>query len=499
MTILSAVSRRAVTRTAALVALCAGCALSATARAQNAKRNGEEASQRAIEAFAAGDFATARDQLHAALKNDPANPALLYNLACVHAQLGETDQAQERLLDAISAGFVDFFQLERDDSLAPIRKTTTYQAIIAGWRRLLDARNDAELAAMRRHYGGRYRYEKDEALRLSFVSAFDPTTFEETRSEMRVIAAWAKKTLFTDVSTSQAQDDDRPDPWTLVLLPTPEDFVLAVGAPDIGGWYDHDRRRLIAQDLGPSLRHEFLHVLHWRHMTRLGQRHPEWIMEGLGSLVEDITIDGASGLTPALSQRTNIAIRLAKAHRLMPIQRFASMEHKRFVTVRPLAHYAQARSLMLFLNERDLLGAWYARYVQSFADDPTGVKALEDVLGKPAAAIDREFRAWLIALPEVAQEIRPGMASLGVELSLGRGDGPRVARMKPGSPVRKAGLRLGDVVVAIDGVTTRTMDDVVRFLGDHKVGDMVTARIRRGRRFLSVTLTLAAQPPDAGG
>lgn len=476
-----------------VVVMAATAAIFGLAPGAQAQTDADALARQAIAALQAGEFSIAKTRLEAALKVDPANYVLLYNLAVAEAQLGETAQAEKRLVEAIGAGFVDFFQLERDPDLTPIRQGEIFQGVLAGWPRLLDARIDAEVDALRRRYGGRYLYDRDADLRLAYVSAFDPKTFEAVKVELRAIAHWTRRTLFPDLPLTAGVE--RPDPWTLVLLPTPEDFIRLVPAADIGGWYDHDARRLIAQDLGPSLRHEFLHVLHWREMTRTGQRHPEWIMEGLGALVEDVNIDSAGGVVPVPSARTNIAKRLAKVNRLPSIAHLASMERRRFVSNRPLANYAEARAVMLFLFERGALADWWARYEQTYSKDPSGLTALEQTLGMPTASIDKALRAWLLDLPEVAEEIKAGMASLGVELSLGRGDGPRVAKYLPGGRARDAGLRLGDVIVAIDGASTRTIDDAHRLLGERQAGEEVEVRLRRGRLWLTLRVPLVAARP----
>ncbi|NIM60902.1 MAG: hypothetical protein GTO30_04390, partial [Acidobacteria bacterium] len=51
-----------------------------------------------------------------------------------------------------------------------------------------------------------------------------------------------------------------------------------------GGIYEHERRRLIARDIGASLRHELTHAYHYADMDRLGQRHPLWVQEGIATL-----------------------------------------------------------------------------------------------------------------------------------------------------------------------------------------------------------------------
>jgi C-terminal processing protease CtpA/Prc len=231
-------------------------------------------------------------------------------------------------------------------------------------------------------------------------------------------------------------------------------------------------------------------------MARVGQTHPIWLQEGLACLLEDVDVGSDGTLTIRPSWRTNIAKRLAKMGGLTPWERLFTMDHKEFVERRPRAAYAQARAVVMFLQEQGKLVEWYRAYVAGFDEDPTGIKAMETVFAEPSAQVQREYRKWLIDLEEVADVDRPG-PSLGVALSQGRGDGPvvdEIVAMNPGGIGGETGNRLRhrDVIVAIDGRTVRTLDDLTRVLGDYEVGDDVVVRVRRGRTSRDVPVTLVA-------
>ena len=78
--------------------------------------------------------------------------------------------------------------------------------------------------------------------------------------------------------------------------------ILALGfdRPEVRGMYLHPARRLVSRDAGQSLQHEFVHLMHFAHMERTGQRHPIWVQEGLASLYEDYTLraDGSVEFHP---------------------------------------------------------------------------------------------------------------------------------------------------------------------------------------------------------
>ncbi|MBL0926271.1 MAG: serine protease [Phycisphaerales bacterium] len=455
-----------------------------------AKEDGQERSlqQRFVRQFDRKDYAGALDTLTMLRELRPRDPLVIYNIACARSMLGRSDEAAETLLDAISAGFADFHHLERDDHLAGIRGHPTFAAIMKGWRELLDARGQADLSSMREGLGEGYRLERDEALRLNFASAFDAAAFDRAKAEIRRTASWASP-MFAEPPAAA----DRPPPWVSVVLPTPGDFLRLIRLENVGGIYDKDRRRLISRDIGPSLRHEFVHVLHWRHMERLGQTHPRWIQEGVASLVEDIDADGDAGLTLRPSWRTNIAKRLERSGRLPRWDEFFRQDDRRFVSDRPQAGYAVARAVFLFLAERGKLVAWYRAYTEGFAADPSGLRAVESAFGRPPRDVEREFRAWLRDLEEVSEVGRPDAVGLGVTLGPGSGDGPVVEQSVP--PVGAGGrplspLRRGDVVQEVGGRPVATLDDLYRLLGDHEPGEELAVRVRRGGRTVELRVRL---------
>jgi len=443
------------------------------------------------------DYPSAVALYEAIVRTDPTDKFAVYNLACARAMAGQIDAAAETFLDSLSLGIVDMFHVERDEHLAPIRGDSRYKAVIANWRKLLDARFDAEIKAMEKAFGPEYTFRRDDERRLGFAAAVDQRDVDAVMQEVRRVWAFSA-TLFP----VESPDPARPDPWVHVILPTPQDFVRYVGgAVHIGGYYARDDKRLVSRDLGPSLRHELFHVEHWRHMDRIGQVHAIWIQEGLASLVEDVEIapDGSLILQP--SWRTNIAKRLGEVNRLMPLAKFSAMTREQFASQKPRATYAQARAWMLFLHERGLLAKWYADYTDHFDQDPTGVASMERTLGAEGREVDKLFRAWLESVPEVAEVDHPGDATLGVALAQGSGAGPVVSEIVASRPGgvggdRGARLRNKDVILAIDGRSVRTLDDLHRILGEFEVGDTVQVSVRRGAAERVIPVVLVAREPD---
>ncbi|MFZ4573058.1 MAG: TPR end-of-group domain-containing protein [Phycisphaerales bacterium] len=451
-------------------------------------------------AFDRGDYARAEELLRKHLAVEPGNFVVLYNLACARAMQSDPAGAGEWLVKAVESGFIDLHRMRTDPMLDPVREDPNYHKLVDNWPVVLKARRDADVKGLEKRYGKGYATTSDERLRLTYRSAFHPAAFESARAEMTRLAEWADREIMPGILDPEKGVDD---PWVSVILPTRDDFRdwiserygpdMLDGPSTVGGAYIHDTKQLIAMDLGATFRHEFLHILHWRSMSRLGQQHPVWVMEGLCSLVEDYDADAGGGITPATSWRTNLLKRREKINRLFKIEQFVKVSQSKFTSTTPLAHYAQARAIFLFLHQRGKLRDWYAHYTSNFDADPSGLASLTSVLGMTATEFDGEFRAWVKALPQVPEEIRAGMASLGVEVDAGEGEGVVVTRLAKPKLVEGT-LRLNDIITAIDEKPVRDTAELVRVLSAYSPGAEVQVSYRRAKKVSTCRVKLIAKP-----
>jgi len=466
------------------------------------EREADRLESKALAAFEAGDYKAAAALLARQLELEPNDFVPHYNLACVRAQQGSIDRAVESLKRAVELGFTDHHQLLADHDLAPIRETAFYERLTEQWDRVLDARAQAHLEQIKERFGPRYTYARDPRLRLSYACACAADELEPAREEIDRLTEWALEHIFRDLRDPPMREKD---PWTVVILPSAEDFkrwaVREYGPSAvmsefhrIGGAYNHGRKELVARDLGGSFRHEFLHVLHWRSNARAGQVHPVWVQEGLCSLVEDydITPSGELEITP--SWRTNMVKRLDRARALPALEYLATLSRREFTERRPLANYAYARAVFMYLLERGVLAEWYAHFVEHFDSDPTGLESISAVLGMPIERVREDFERWVRALPEVAEARADGTisgleVSMGVEMIPGSGRGPLVRRLLD-RRARTEGFRRRDAVVEVDGRPTRDMNELVRVLDDYRPGQRVTVEIRRRDRPVELSVTL---------
>ena len=79
------------------------------------------------------------------------------------------------------------------------------------------------------------------------------------------------------------------------------------------------------------------------------------------------------------------------------------------------------------------------------------------------------------------------------------GTGAVVADVVAGGPAAEAGLRAGDVVIAVDDTTVSQPDDVVAAVSSLKPGREIKVRVRRGGEERSITVKLGTRPAQAAG
>ena len=94
----------------------------------------------------------------------------------------------------------------------------------------------------------------------------------------------------------------------------------------------------------------------------------------------------------------------------------------------------------------------------------------------------RVRRAW-IGIAGGARPLPPRIAAL-----VGRDNAVEVVEVIGDSPAARAGLRAEDLVVAVDGVPVRGVDDLQRLLGEERIGAAVVLSVVREGEPLEATL-----------
>lgn len=109
-----------------------------------------------------------------------------------------------------------------------------------------------------------------------------------------------------------------------------------------------------------------------------------------------------------------------------------------------------------------------------------------DGMDIPAGQADYLFFSSPAALPPPAL--------MGVMLAMNKDEGVLVTGLAPNGPAQKAGIREKDVIVAIDGEQTSTVEDIKIIMLDKKRGETIKVRLRRNRFLLGdKELTLVVQ------
>ncbi len=463
-------------------ALILAVVLTAAASASGLRTLGD----RIYQSVVAGDYPRAAELVEDYLRISPHDAVMLYNAACIYCRLGQTERGATSLQRAVNAGLVDLDQIRRDPDLEPLHDHPIYKEVL---RRLEQTSTNQARDAMgnwRALYGrDNYRYSRDEERRIAYATALDPTSHAEMLGMIERQADYHQASLF----------NASPSTFLLIAVPTPTDARQLFANEQTGGIYEHHKRRLISRDTGSSLRHELVHAYHYAHMDQLGQRHPLWIQEGLATLHESYVFEADGSMTFLSNERHNIVRARAKAGRLTPWTMLLQMNDDEFMAGAS-RHYPQVRSIFEFLADRGKLDCWYQALVGHYQDDPTGALAFRACFNLPLDDIERAWRRWLLARPNIDILIQYGDAALGIESHpRGTNDGVVIANILPRSPAAASRLEVGDIIVAVDDQPTRTLTELQTIIASKKVGDTVTIRARHNREYFTVVVSLRPLRP----
>ncbi len=117
------------------------------------------------------------------------------------------------------------------------------------------------------------------------------------------------------------------------------------------------------------------------------------------------------------------------------------------------------------------------------------VTTLERVVAE-LLATGRVSRGYLgvglqpVALPE----------ALRGKLQSGQSAGLIILNVEPGGPAEKAGLLIGDILIALDGAPVAEPDDVQQALGGEAIGRSVKAALLRGGEVVETAVTVGERP-----
>jgi len=93
------------------------------------------------------------------------------------------------------------------------------------------------------------------------------------------------------------------------------------------------------------------------------------------------------------------------------------------------------------------------------------------------------------------QDITPDLMKF---FNLKEKEGALISQVYSGSPAEQVGLKVGDVVIEVDGVKIKSSQDVVREVLKKKMGQKVNLVILRGGKRLEISVTTAQMPEKIG-
>lgn len=167
---------------------------------------------------------------------------------------------------------------------------------------------------------------------------------------------------------------------------------------EYAGIYVREARRLVLNlSTGEgTLAHELTHALAHVDFPNM----PEWFDEGLASLHEESQFsDDGLRLLGAPNWRGELLKQALASQRLPSL---AVLLTQAFGRLTPALDYAQARYLCLFLQEKQLLGAYYRKCRANISIDPTGGWSLLQILGyERIEDVDAEYQSWLTTLTTI--------------------------------------------------------------------------------------------------
>lgn len=160
------------------------------------------------------------------------------------------------------------------------------------------------------------------------------------------------------------------------------------------GFYMARERKMvmnIATGTG-TLAHELVHPLLAEDFPGV----PSWFNEGFASLFEqsaqrgDRVVGQVNWRLPGLHK--------ALKGRGVSLDALLKTDSDAFYGDDRGVHYAAARYLCYWLQERELLIAFYKAFRDGHGDDPSGRKALEKVCGKPLSELEPAWKDWALKL-----------------------------------------------------------------------------------------------------
>jgi len=148
---------------------------------------------------------------------------------------------------------------------------------------------------------------------------------------------------------------------------------------------------------GGTLCHEIVHAM----MPVNFPGCPVWFNEGLASLYEQCE-QREGHLVGLTNWRLKGLQQNIQAQLLLPFEKLMQADNEQFYNERKGDHYAQARYLCYYLQEKQLLVKFYQAFRNNVGNDPAGYETLKSILGiqseNKMVEFQRDWEKWVMGL-----------------------------------------------------------------------------------------------------
>jgi hypothetical protein len=190
------------------------------------------------------------------------------------------------------------------------------------------------------------------------------------------------------------------EPILILLFESSEPYTRLArqwfGDRDVSPYGYFRRDNIMVMNVGTgtgTLVHELTHALIKPDFPDV----PDWFNEGLGSLYEQCALD-ADTIRGLPNWRLPALQRAIRHGELRSLKELISDPHF-YADENVGPNYAQARYLLLYLQEKGQLAAFYTHLRADHQDDPTGLECLKKLIApQPLDLFEKQWRAWVLKL-----------------------------------------------------------------------------------------------------
>ncbi len=250
---------------------------------------------------------------------------------------------------------------------------------------------DAHIALQRKIHGAAVA-DLDTVVEAPFVVWGDAGKVQVQRSAQNIVR-WAVTHLEVEHFSKRP-----PGIHDIFLFKDEESYLrhalkLFGHAPETPFGYASREHKALVMNIGTgggTLVHELVHPYFAANYPDV----PSWLNEGLASLYEQC--DERGGKMVGLTNWRLAGLKEGFAQKkVQPIAKLIATTEAAFRDDAEALNYAQARYLMMYLQEKDLLHAFVRRALAQ----QNGAAALKETLGPKAwQTIDADFKAWVATL-----------------------------------------------------------------------------------------------------